>query len=532
MESDEKKPIEQTKSLTQQGSGDGKKIGDFDLKKPKKRLWLWYLLTGVFLILFSFLAYHNIQSAKNGGLQLLQPKKFSIFSSVKNLLFNSNGMMEGQKDDRVNILLLGIGGPGHDGPYLSDTNIIVSIKPSTREVAMISIPRDLGVKIENNGVNKINYADAIGEAKNPGTGGEYARKIFENTFDLSIPYYIRVDFTAFEEIINSVGGLEVEVPNTFIDQAYPGENYSYQTVQFSQGVELMDGSRALIYARSRHGTNGENSDFARSRRQQQIMSLLKNKLLSFETYSNPVKIKEILDSMAKNISTNLNIGQIIYLGNLVKNTQQDDIKNLVLDSGINGFTVPYIGDNGAFMLAPRGGKLDYINYAILKIFDSVTTTPNWTMVINDESVYKFSAEKNNSSSTDQRHTIPVWPNVKIEIQNGTWRAGLASRYQSKLEDNGFNVFSVGNADKRPTEKTTIYLINKNIDNEVLIALTKDVKGQIINAAPDWYLAKFSIQTSTIPNSYEGLTEEENTPTALTNPLISDILIVLGTDAKE
>jgi len=519
MESNEKKPMED------------EEIGNFDLKKPKKNPKTWYFITGIFLVFLTFLAYHNIQSAKNGGLQLLEPKKFGILASVKNLLFGSEGMVEGQRDDRVNILLLGIGGPGHDGPYLSDTNIIVSIKPSTREVAMISVPRDLGVKIMDTGVNKINYADAIGEAKNPGQGGEYARKVFEETFGMSIPYYIRVDFTAFEEIINSVGGLEVEVTNPFVDQAYPGENYSYQTVQFDEGVELMNGTRALTYARSRHGTNGENSDFARSRRQQQIMSLLKNKLMSFETYSNPIKIKEILDSLSKNISTNLNIGQIIYLGNLVRNTGQDEIKNLVLDSGVNGFTVPYIGGNGAFMLAPRGGKLDYINYAISRVFDNVTTTPNWTMVVNDESIYKFSAEKNNSS-TDQRHTIPVWPNIKIEILNGTWRAGLASRYQSKLEDNGFNVFSVGNADKRPTEKTTIYLINKNIDNEVLIALNKDVTGQIVNFAPAWYLAKFSTQTSTSPNNYEGLEDEEKATTTLTNPLISDILIVLGVDAKE
>lgn len=515
MESNETKPTEE------------KKIGDFDLKKPKKRL-LWYVLTGVVLILLSFLAYHNIQSAKKGGLQLLEPKKFGIFSTVKNLLFNSNGIMEGQKEDRINILLLGIGGPGHDGPYLSDTNIIVSVKPSTREVAMISIPRDLGVKIADAGVNKINYADALGETKNPGAGGEYARKIFEETFDLEIPYYIRVDFTAFEEIINSVGGLEVEIKNSFTDQAYPGPSYSYQTVQFTQGIEQMDGARALIYARSRHGTNGENSDFARSRRQQQIMSLLKDKLMSFETYSNPVKIKEIMDSLSKNISTNLNIGQIIYLGNLVKNTQQSDIKNLVLDSGVNGFTVPYIGDNGAFMLAPRGGKLDYINYAIDRVFDNVTTTPNWTMVVNDESIYKFSTVKNNSSSTDQRHTIPIWPNIKIEILNGTWRAGLASRYQSKLEDNGFNVVSVGNADKRPTDKTSIYLVKGEVENEIMIALNKNIAGRLYPTAPAWYLAKYSTTTNTLPNNYAGLEEEET----LTNDNLPDILIILGTDAKE
>lgn len=519
MESNEKKPIL------------GEKIGGFDLKKPKK-LWLWYMITGIFLILLSFLAYQNIKTAKNGGLELLEPKKFGIFSSVRNLIFQNSNIVEGQKEDRINILLLGIGGEGHDGPYLSDTNIIVSIKPSTKEVAMVSIPRDLGVKIGDKGVNKINFANAVGEVQNPGRGGEYARQIFEETFEIPIPYYVRVDFKAFEEIINLVEGLEVDVKNSFIDQAYPGPNYSYQTVQFQKGIELMDGNRALIYSRSRHGTNGENSDFARSRRQQQIMALLKDKLLSFETYSNPIKIKEIIDSLSSHISTNLNIGQLLYLGNLVKNIKHDDVKNLVLDSGINGFTVPYISNNGAFMLAPRGGKMDYINYAISKIFLNVTTTPNWTVVVNDESVYKFSEEKSSSSSTDSRSTIPLWPNVKIEIYNGTWRAGLASRYQSKLSDEGFNIVNIGNADSRPVEKTTIYLAKNDLPQEILDALTKEISGKIINSLPQWYLAKFSISTSTLPNNYEGLEEEERDDQTLTNPQISDIIIILGTDARE
>lgn len=519
MESNEEKPILE------------EKIGGFTLKKPNK-IWLWYLLTGIFLVLLSFLAYQNIKTAKNGGLEILEPKKFGIFSSVKNLLFHNNELLEGQKEDRINILLLGIGGEGHDGPYLSDTNIIVSIKPSTKEVAMVSIPRDLAVQIADKGINKINYASALGEMITPGQGGEYARKVFEENFGISIPYYVRVDFKAFEEIINLVGGLDVEIKNSFVDQAYPGPNYSYQTIEFIKGTELMDGARALIYSRSRHGTNGENSDFARSRRQQQIMSLLKDKLLSFETYSNPIKVKEIFDSLAAHIKTNLNIGQIIYLGNLVKNTGTDDVKNLVLDSGINGFTVPYIGNNGAFMLAPRGGKMDYINYAIAKIFLNVTTTPNWTAVINDESIYKFSEEKSNVSSTDKRHTIPIWPNVKIEIYNGTWRAGLASRYQSKLSDEGFNVINVGNADNRPVEKTTIYLATKDLQQEILDALTKEIPGKIVSSLPQWYLVKFSTPTSSLPNNYEGLEDEENEEKTLTNPLISDILIVLGTDAKE
>ncbi len=519
METTEEKPINKNK------------IGDFYLKKPHK-IWLWYILAIFCICLISLISWQNLKTAKNGDLLTLEPKKIGFFSSVKNLLFNSDNLLEGQKEDRINILLLGIGGSGHDGPYLSDTNIIVSIKPSTNEVAMTSVPRDLGVKVKDKGINKINFASAVGEMIQPGQGGEYARQVFEETFNIPIPYYVQVDFQAFTEIINLIGGLDVEIKNSFIDQAYPGPDYSYQTVQFEKGVENMNGERALIYSRSRHGTNGENSDFARSRRQQQIISLLKNKLLSFETYSNPLKVKEIIESLSSHIQTNLNVGQLMYLGNMVRNTQENDIKNLVLDSGIDGFTVPYIGANGAFMLAPRGGKMDYINYAIEKIFNNVTTTPNWSAIVNDESIYKFTQEQKSSSTTDRKSTIPVWPNIKIEILNGTWRAGLASRYQNKLSDEGFNVVSIGNAEDRPVEKTVIYLKNNNLQQEILDALAKEISGKIVNSLPQWYLSKFTITTSSLPNNYEGLEEEEKDGQTLTNPLISDIIIVLGTDAKE
>ncbi len=111
----------------------------------------------------------------------LKPKKIGFLQAVKNFVFHSNNFLEGQNSDRINILLLGMGGPGHDGPYLTDTNIIVSVKPSTNEVAMTSVPRDLGVEIEGQGLRKINSANSLGETRQAGEGGEYARKIFAET---------------------------------------------------------------------------------------------------------------------------------------------------------------------------------------------------------------------------------------------------------------------------------------------------------------------------------------------------------------
>lgn len=115
---------------------------------------------------------------------------------------------------------------------------------------MISVPRDLGVAIDGRGQRKINNANSFGEANEPGSGGEYARQIFAKTFNLDIPYYIRVDFKAFEEIINTVGGLTIDVKKAFVDNLYPGPNYSYAPISFEAGAQNMNGERALQYVRS------------------------------------------------------------------------------------------------------------------------------------------------------------------------------------------------------------------------------------------------------------------------------------------
>src|SRR3989339_710610 len=231
---------------------------------PRRRRWFLYLLTLAILIfvgncgLRAFSLYELPQNGDAYDALTLKPKNVGLFQTVKNFIFHSDNVLAGQTNNRINILLLGIGGSGHDGPYLSDTNIIVSIKPSTKEVAMISVPRDLAAEM-NGGIFKINSADAFGEAKQSGGGGEYARQIFAKTFALDIPYYIRVDFKAFEDLINTVGGVSIDVPRAFSDNLYPGPNNSYKPISFEAGVQAMSGTRALEYARSRHGNNGEGS---------------------------------------------------------------------------------------------------------------------------------------------------------------------------------------------------------------------------------------------------------------------------------
>jgi LCP family protein required for cell wall assembly len=503
-------------------------------QNKNKKLTLLYFFVGLTIIMVAFLGVRAIIAARSGDEAggFLKPKKIGFFGTVKNFLFYGDKSLIGEEQDRINILLLGIGGPGHDGPYLSDTNIIVSIKPSTKEVAMISIPRDLGVKMENYGLYKINYADAFGEKSNPGYGGDYARKIFAQTFNLEIPYYARVNFDAFEQMVDAVGGIEVDVAQPFSDYSYPGPNYSYQTISFASGTQSFNGDLALKYARSRHGTNGENSDFARSRRQQQIISALKDKIMSFGTLTSPTTLHKIWSSLSDNIDTNLEFSQMIYLASIAKDIDSSKIKNLVIDSSSNGYLYSYIAPNGAFMLAPKGGNFEPINLAIANIFQSEfsSTIPNETPLafeqtngaeyINRQNTTSSALIPTSTFSTTTTQRLVFLENAKIEIQNGTWRAGLASRIQNQLANQGFNIITIGNSVKRPIATTTIYLINQSVSNELLEYLLKQIEGRLEMNIPNW-----------LHENYQPNDGSEVNIGAKFNPE-TDILIILGIDTKE
>ncbi|HLD34416.1 MAG TPA: LCP family protein, partial [Patescibacteria group bacterium] len=436
----------------------------------------------------------------------LQPKNYNFLNSVKNLIFQSDNVLEGQRDDQVNILLLGMGGTGHDGPYLTDTNMVASLKPSTKEVALLSIPRDLGVKMDSYGLGKINHANAYGENASPGQGGEYARKIFSETLGVDIPHYIRVDFKAFVDIIDAVNGITINVERAFSDYMFPGENDSYQTIQFIAGPQQMDGARALEYARSRHGTNGEGSDFARARRQQQVLAALKEKLLSFGTYTNPLKVQKILESLSNHISTNLDFGQIMYLAALYREVHSYP-RALVLDNGPNGYLYSANSPTAGYILLPNDGNFDEIRNAFENIFGDIplpVALPPQTVSVPEQ----------NTSST-------IFESAKIEVQNGTWVMGLASRMEKRLTESGFTVNNIGNSSQRPFPLTTIYLINPDVSREILSSLSMQLAAPIEKTLPDWLKAGYNTSTA----SSVGEEKPKYNPD-------TDILIILGEDTNE
>lgn len=415
----------------------------------------------------------------------LEPKKpKSLFKKISYFVFNKgDAPLEGQKDDRINILLMGMGGLGHDGPFLTDTMIIASIRPSTNQVALISIPRDLGVSIPGYGIRKINHANSFGEVEKAGWGGAFATQVVEKTFDIEIPYYVRLDFKAFEDIIDDLGGVKVNVEKSFTDPLYPTTNEGYQTVTFKAGEQTMDGKTALKYARSRHGNNGEGSDFARAHRQQIILLALKQKLLSFSTLANPVRINNVINSLEKHLTTNLEFAEIVSFVKLARELENTEIKTLVLDNSNGGYLRNAFSSAGAFILEPITGNFDNINYAIDHIFDK-----------------DFQPSAVSVPTQDK----PKLPEAVIEIQNGTWQAGLAARVKKKLIDKEFIVDTIGNAEQKPIPNSGIYKISDKAPREVLEALQTELLIPIKSKPPEGII-----------------------PTSTT-----DILIILGDDLSE
>lgn len=167
-----------------------------------------------------------------GGWLLQQPRvqvtivewnKYSLWENVKRLAGSEDLLLKGENEGRINFLILGQGGVVHDGPYLTDTIILASIKPDTKQVALLSLPRDLVVNIPSWGFKKINSANAYGEEKGTGQGAVLATEVVNKLVNLPIHYYIRLDFDGFKKIIDQIGGVSINIERSFTDNQFPTE---------------------------------------------------------------------------------------------------------------------------------------------------------------------------------------------------------------------------------------------------------------------------------------------------------------------
>jgi LCP family protein required for cell wall assembly len=209
--------------------------------------------------------------------------------------------------------------------------IVASVDLKAKDVVFTSIPRDYMVQIPGRGFNKINAVYAYAEADNVGAGGPAAIAAAEKITGLAIPYYATIDFKGFVKAVDHVGGLDITIDRTFTDSSYPNYNYGYlPPVTFTKGFEHMSGERALIFARSRKGTNGEGSDFARSERQKKIMVAMRDKLLQLNL-SDLSTVNNLLGDFTENFRTNFEPYELKRLATLAKDISGDNAFSTSLD---------------------------------------------------------------------------------------------------------------------------------------------------------------------------------------------------------
>ena len=467
-----------------------------DAKKPKKMARLlggFLVIAAVTGVVFSYkIAETHIDNVPDAG-------GFSLFSTFRQLVTADDKALVGEDDDRINFLLMGVGGAGHAGPELSDTLMFTSFRPSTHEIGMLSIPRDTIVPIPGYGFRKINHVNAYAELENPGSGPEVASDVIGELLDQDIHYSIKVDFQGFQDLIDAVGGIDVYVDRSFTDQSYPTWDDLYQTVSFQEGWQHMDGEKALQYARSRHGNNGEGSDFARAERQQKVILAAKEKVLSPSTLLNPGKLNKLIETFQDNVQTDLSFWEMVKLARFAPDVNTDNIHHYVLDSSPSS---PLYSStiNGAYVLLPKKDDWSEVREIAANIF-SAETAP--------------SPEQNTVVQADQ---------ATIEIQNGTGVTGLAFQTSQLLATSGFDVVKIGNAESRVYDQTIIYDLTEGRKSDELAALKEYLEADVSMSAAGWVFADEVVPRElTITNPGEEY---------ITSAEPIDFLIILGQNATE
>ena len=258
---------------------------------------------------------------------------------------------------RVNLLLLGLDRrPGEGDIVRADTIMVLTALPGEPAVGLLSIPRDLYLSIPAQGENRINTAHVFGEMERPGGGPERTAAAVTQNFGIPLDGWVRVDFNAFVELVDAVGGVEIDVPQAVVDTAYPTEDYGTMTIEIPAGLQTMNGERALQYARSRHNS----SDFDRAERQQQILQAL---FTSFEQPSTWLRLPAILTAFRDSIETDLTLWQLARLGVAALRVGADGVERLVIDREM---VVPFTTPAGAAVLSPRW---DLIRPRVGEMFD-------------------------------------------------------------------------------------------------------------------------------------------------------------------
>lgn len=377
--------------------------------KPPKRKWIKIALIAAAVILFGI----GLFAWKTGRVLNKISFKSNLFSSLMHVVPGVNDELKGENEGRINVLLLGMRGenvPG--GGLLADTIMIVSMEANENKVAMISIPRDLYVKVpgtENR--EKINAVYAHGIERGKEGGIEDMKRVIEEITGIPIHYGASINFKGFVQLIDVIGGIEIALDKPFNESlqfnelhvcdgdkggvfSIPTGKYEYKkdergkivaqyplcgnkdpecggNFELPAGKNQLNGSKALCYARARYGSN----DFERAKRQQLVIQKIKEKAINIGTLSDFGKANGILDVLGDNVRTDMQAWEMKEIFSLYQKMDNPQIIQRVLEDSEEGLLYHPQESNGAgYILLPRGDNYDRIK----NLFQNIFTMGNQT----------------------------------------------------------------------------------------------------------------------------------------------------------
>jgi len=354
--------------------------------------------------------------------------------------------------DRVNLLVMGIDRrPSEKCPCRTDTMMIASLDPKTYAAGLVTIPRDLYVPIPGVGDARINQALWYGDLyKVPGGGPALAKQTVEYNLGRKIHYYVLVDFAGFRKVVDTLGGIDIDVPRVIDDPTYPDENFGLKPIHIPAGRVHMDGELALEYARSRH----QDSDFGRSKRQVQVLMALRDKALRLDLLP---KLPTLVQQLWGAIETDITPQQVFALAPAAAKVKTENIRTGSIDQTM---TVEFRTNQGADVLWPDRAKIG-------RLLDDI---------IPQETV----TDLGNNIQREAAHLL---------ILNGTPTPGLGEKTAKYLQSQGFQIAAIGNADRTDYAHSVVidYTGSKNITVAILASvfhITADNVRRIDNVKSD------------------------------------------------
>ncbi|HAY85429.1 MAG TPA: hypothetical protein DCY42_11055 [Chloroflexi bacterium] len=329
---------------------------------------------------------------------------------------------------RINVLVMGLDyrdWEADEGPSRTDSMMLLTIDPVSNTAGLLSIPRDLWVNIPGFGQNKINNAYFFGEGSRlPGGGPELASRTVEEFLGIEIHYWAQVDFVAFVQFVDYIGGVKLDIKET-IKLSPIGTR---KNIKLYPGVQTITGEIALAYARNR--TEGE-GDFSRAQRQQELVLGIRRALLNPEIqkifFGNP---KGIWDIFSQNIHSNIPFIDAFSLGKLALQINPEQITQHVI--------------------APP----EYVTHATspdgLSILKPITQN---IRILRDE-IFTPSGIVGPGAVGADPAVLMQSEAARVGIYNGSSVSGLAGSTDEYLRSLNVNIVDVGNSDAVPA--TTIY----------------------------------------------------------------------------